>query len=144
VYNFPYGKVKKPIDDISKKGLRGKDRKEMSDLNKYLDEQLKNPEFAAEWASQRPKRKYVKAIIAARVEQNLMQEELSRKAVRHRVKTCKMGVTNDIIYDIICNDRRIMSGNQGNEVRGKVSVEMPTFRRIESFLSMFQEMIILQ
>ncbi|MDR3289495.1 MAG: helix-turn-helix transcriptional regulator [Peptococcaceae bacterium] len=51
----------------------------MNDLNKYLDEQLKNPEFAAEWESQRPEREYIKAIIAARVEQNLMQEELSRK-----------------------------------------------------------------
>ncbi|MDR3271629.1 MAG: helix-turn-helix domain-containing protein [Peptococcaceae bacterium] len=51
----------------------------MSDLNKYLDEQLKNPEFAAEWASQCPEREYIKAIIAARIEQNLTQEELARK-----------------------------------------------------------------
>jgi predicted transcriptional regulator len=51
----------------------------MSDLNKYLDEQLKSPEFAAEWERQHPEREYVKAIIAARTEQNLTQEELARK-----------------------------------------------------------------
>jgi predicted transcriptional regulator len=51
----------------------------MSDLNKYLEEQLKSPEFAAEWERQRPERECVKAIIAARTEQNLTQEELARK-----------------------------------------------------------------
>jgi DNA-binding XRE family transcriptional regulator len=51
----------------------------MSDLNKYLDEQLKNPEFAVEWERQRSEREYIKAIIAARMEQNLTQEELARK-----------------------------------------------------------------
>ncbi|MDR1194028.1 MAG: helix-turn-helix transcriptional regulator [Peptococcaceae bacterium] len=51
----------------------------MSDLNKYLDEQLKNPSFATEWERQRPEREYIKAIIAARMEQNLTQKELARK-----------------------------------------------------------------
>jgi predicted transcriptional regulator len=51
----------------------------MSDLNRYLDEQLKNPKFAAEWERQRPEREYIKAIIFARMEQNLTQEELARK-----------------------------------------------------------------
>ena len=40
----------------------------MSDLKRHLDEQLKNPEFAAEWERQRPEREYIKAIIAARIE----------------------------------------------------------------------------
>jgi predicted transcriptional regulator len=51
----------------------------MSDFNKHLKQQLQNPEFAAEWERQRPEREYVKAIIAARMEQNLTQEELARK-----------------------------------------------------------------
>ena len=51
----------------------------MSDFRKHLEEQLKNPEFAAEWERQRPEREYIKAIIAARIERNLTQKELAEK-----------------------------------------------------------------
>jgi len=51
----------------------------MNDLQKYLAEQLENPEFAAEWERQRPEREYIKAIIAARMEKNLTQKELAEK-----------------------------------------------------------------
>ena len=51
----------------------------MSDLKKHLERQLKTPEFAAEWESQRPEREYIKAIIAARIEQNLTQKELAER-----------------------------------------------------------------
>ena len=51
----------------------------MSDYKKYLNKQLENPEFAVEWERQRPEREYIKAIIAARMEQNLTQKELAQK-----------------------------------------------------------------
>jgi DNA-binding XRE family transcriptional regulator len=51
----------------------------MSAYKKHLAEQLKDPEFAAEWERQRPEREYIKAIIAARMEQNLTQKELAEK-----------------------------------------------------------------
>ena len=51
----------------------------MDDLHKYLEEQLKDPEFAAEWERQRPEREYIKAIIGARIEKNLTQKELAEK-----------------------------------------------------------------
>jgi len=51
----------------------------MNDLQKYLEKQLKEPEFAAEWERQRPEREYIKAIIAARLEKNLTQKELAEK-----------------------------------------------------------------
>ena len=51
----------------------------MSDYRKYLDKQLENPEFAAEWEKQRPEREYIKAIIDARLEYNLTQKELAEK-----------------------------------------------------------------
>ena len=51
----------------------------MSDLQNYLEEQLKNPEFAAEWERQRPEREYIKAIITTRCEQNLTQKQLAEK-----------------------------------------------------------------
>jgi len=51
----------------------------MSDYKKYLENQLQNPEFAVEWERQRPEREYAKAIIAARIEQNLTQKELAEK-----------------------------------------------------------------
>ena len=51
----------------------------MSDYKKYLDKQLQNPEFATEWERQRPEREYIKAIVAARLEQNLTQKDLAEK-----------------------------------------------------------------
>ena len=51
----------------------------MNDFKNHLDEQLKDPEFAAQWERQRPEREYTKAIIAARIEQNLTQKELAKK-----------------------------------------------------------------
>jgi len=51
----------------------------MSDYKKHLDEQLKDPAFAAEWERQRPEREYIKAIIAARIESNLTQGELAQR-----------------------------------------------------------------
>ena len=51
----------------------------MSDYKKYLDKQLQNPEFAAEWERQRPEREYIKAIVAARLDQNLIQKDLAEK-----------------------------------------------------------------
>ena len=54
-------------------------REEMNDYQRHLNRQLENPEFAAQWEHQRPEREYIKAIIAARMEQNLTQKELAEK-----------------------------------------------------------------
>ena len=51
----------------------------MSDFKKHLNEQLKDDEFAEKWEQQRPERDYIKAIIAARVEQSLTQKDLAEK-----------------------------------------------------------------
>ena len=51
----------------------------MSDYKTHLLEQRKDPEFLAEWERQRPEREYIKAIIAARMEQNLTQKELAER-----------------------------------------------------------------
>ena len=51
----------------------------MSDLQRHLDEQMKDPVFAAEWERQRPEREYIKAMIDARIEQNMTQKDLALK-----------------------------------------------------------------
>jgi predicted transcriptional regulator len=51
----------------------------MSDFKRHLQKQLENPEFANEWERQRPEREYIKAIVAARTEQNMTQRELSER-----------------------------------------------------------------
>ena len=51
----------------------------MNDYKRHLEEQLKDPAFAAEWERQRPEREYIKAIVAARMNQNLTQKELAEK-----------------------------------------------------------------
>ena len=43
----------------------------------YLQEQLKNPEFKKEWDDIQPEMDVIRAMIDARIEQNLTQKELA-------------------------------------------------------------------
>ena len=51
----------------------------MSYLRKYLNEQMDNPEFAAEYEAMRPEYEAIRAVIAARLECNMTQKELAQK-----------------------------------------------------------------
>ena len=51
----------------------------MSDFKNHLNEQMEDSAFAIEWERQRPEREYIKAIIAARIEQKLTQKELAER-----------------------------------------------------------------
>lgn len=45
----------------------------------YLQEQLKNPEFKKEWNDIQPEMDVIRAMIDARIEQNLTQKELAMR-----------------------------------------------------------------
>ena len=49
----------------------------MSDFRDYLNEQLKDPEFRAEWDALEPEFQIVRALIDAREKKHLSQKELS-------------------------------------------------------------------
>lgn len=51
----------------------------MSDFRKYLDKQMEDPEFAAEYEAMRPEYDAIRAVIAARLESNMTQKELAQK-----------------------------------------------------------------
>lgn len=51
----------------------------MSDFQKYLNDQLKNPEFAAEYEAQKPEYEAIRAVIAARMEQHMTQKDLAER-----------------------------------------------------------------
>lgn len=51
----------------------------MSDFQKYLNEQLEDPEFAAEYEAMRPEYEAIRAVIAARLASNMTQKELAQK-----------------------------------------------------------------
>ena len=51
----------------------------MSDLQSYLQKQLQDPEFAAEYEKLRPEYEAIRAIIGARLESKLTQKELAEK-----------------------------------------------------------------
>jgi DNA-binding XRE family transcriptional regulator len=51
----------------------------MNDLSGYLNTQLENPDFAAEWERQQPERAYKDALIDSRMEQNMTQEKFAHK-----------------------------------------------------------------
>ena len=51
----------------------------MSDLQRYLDKQLKDSEFAAEYEQMRPEYEAIRAVIAARLESHMTRKELAEK-----------------------------------------------------------------
>lgn len=51
----------------------------MSDFRKYLNDQLKDPEFAAEYEAQKPEYEAIRAVIAARMEQHMTQKDLAER-----------------------------------------------------------------
>lgn len=51
----------------------------MSDLKNYLNKQLENPEFAAEYEAARPEYDTIRAIIAARIDSGMTQKQLAEK-----------------------------------------------------------------
>ena len=51
----------------------------MSDLQEYLDKQLKDPAFSAEYEAMRPEYEAIRAVIAARLECHMTQKELAEK-----------------------------------------------------------------
>lgn len=48
----------------------------MSEFKEFLNEQLKNPEFKKEWEDIQPEMDVIRAMIDARIAQNLTQKEL--------------------------------------------------------------------
>lgn len=51
----------------------------MSDFRNHLNRQLQDPEFAAEYEQLRPEYEAIRAVIAARIENNITQEELAQR-----------------------------------------------------------------
>lgn len=51
----------------------------MSDFQKYLEQQMQDPEFAAEFEAQQPEYEAIRALIAARLERKMTQKELAKR-----------------------------------------------------------------
>ena len=51
----------------------------MSEFKLFLNEQLQNPEFKKEWENIQPEMDVIRAIIEARISQNLTQKELAER-----------------------------------------------------------------
>lgn len=51
----------------------------MSEFNNFLNEQLEEPEFKKEWEDIQPEMDVIRAIVEARISQNLTQKELSER-----------------------------------------------------------------
>ena len=51
----------------------------MSDFRKYLEKQLQNPDFKAEWDALEPELSVMQAVIDARKESGLTQQQLAER-----------------------------------------------------------------
>lgn len=59
--------------------MRLERRIDMDDMQKYLDEQLKNPEFKKEYDALEPEFALIRTILDARREKGITQKELSER-----------------------------------------------------------------
>lgn len=62
----------------------------MSELQAYINEQLKDPEFKEEWDSLDPEMEVIRAIISARNSQNLTQKELAERTGINQANISKL------------------------------------------------------
>ena len=51
----------------------------MSEFNNFLNEQLQDPEFRKEWEDIQPEMDVIRAMVEARISQNLTQKELAER-----------------------------------------------------------------
>lgn len=67
----------------------------MKTLNQYLDEQLKNEEFKKEWENSKPELDVIRAIVEARISQNLriLRRKTTKKTEYHKAP-CFLTVTD--------------------------------------------------
>ena len=62
----------------------------MKTLNEFFDQQMKNPEFKKEYEKIQPEMDIIRAIVDARVSQNLTQKELAEKTGINQVDISKL------------------------------------------------------
>ena len=51
----------------------------MDDLERFLNEQMQDPEFAAEYEALQPEYEAIRAVIGARIESHMTQQQLAEK-----------------------------------------------------------------
>lgn len=51
----------------------------MDDLERFLNEQIQDPEFAAEYEALQPEYEAIRAVIGARIESHMTQKQLAEK-----------------------------------------------------------------
>ena len=59
----------------------------MTNFNDFLNEQMKDPEFKAEWDALDPEFAVIEAILAARKESGLTQQQLSERTGNPSLRT---------------------------------------------------------
>ena len=62
----------------------------MSEFRELLNEQLKDPEFKKEWDDIQPEMDVIRAMIDARIAQNLTQKELADKVGMNQADISKL------------------------------------------------------
>ena len=66
----------------------------MDDLERYLAEQLRDPEFRAAWEEQEPERELTRKLIEARIANNMTQAELARACGMRPSNLCRIETGN--------------------------------------------------
>ena len=62
----------------------------MKTLNDFLDEQLKDPKFKEEYDQIQPEMDVIRALVDARISQNLTQQQLAEKTGIHQADISKL------------------------------------------------------
>lgn len=62
----------------------------MAAFREYLEENLKDPEFKAEWDAQEAERELVRSIVEARLAQGLSQQELADRCGMKPSNLCRL------------------------------------------------------
>ena len=70
---------KENVEEPAKDFLKREGKQNMSSFNEFLNKQLDDPEFKKEWENIQPEMDVIRAIIEARISQNMTQKELAER-----------------------------------------------------------------
>ena len=75
----------------------------MTNFNDFLNEQMKDPEFKAEWDALDPEFAVIEAILAARKESGLTQQQLSERTALPRQTSASWSAVTEILRFAPCS-----------------------------------------
>ena len=88
----------------------------MDDFERYLNEQMQDPEFAEEYEALQPEYEAIRAVIAARTESHMTQKQLAEKT---GIRVTRVDITDELAITVGVDGRFTVNLGTSNYIDKK-------------------------